>query len=69
MRLTELISNAVENRGAFADAAKISNVRVLLDLLGPAYGGLIVKGAKQDDSIAVPTLNTGRFELAYRRDY
>ncbi len=68
MRLTELISNAVENRGAFADAAKISNVRVLLDLLGPAYRGLILKRAKQDDSIAVPTLNTARFDFAYRRD-
>ena len=68
MELHRLIKNTINNRAAFRDAAQIKSVKVLLNLLGPAYRGLILQRAKQDHTVSVPTTNTARFDFAYRRD-
>ena len=41
MRATQLAKNVVENLSVIKDATRVKNVRVLKNMLGPAWRGLV----------------------------
>lgn len=68
MQLSTVFENIKLNIPTAKEAMRSGNLKVLMNLLGPAYRNLILQKAKQDDHIAVSTSNTAFFDWSYERN-
>ncbi len=66
-RLWKMIENARANADLFADVKHSKNVRVLVNMLGPAYRGLIEQRGRTRH-VEIPAAHSAVFDLDYVHD-
>jgi hypothetical protein len=68
-RLGRILQNLVDSGPVLREVSSSKNLRVLAQLLGPAYRGLISQRAKGVDGIGMPVSFATHFDLRYRRQF
>ena len=68
MRLRRAITNLVESGPLLKEGMASGNLKVLANLLGPAFRGLIMETAKSGPHTRMPVGNTALFDWEYRQD-
>lgn len=68
MKLRKAIVNLVESAPVMLEAAEARNFRVLKNLLGPAFRGIIMQTARGEGSTVVKAGGPAHFDWTYLRD-
>ncbi|MCO4774173.1 MAG: ferritin-like domain-containing protein [Deltaproteobacteria bacterium] len=68
MRLRRAITNLVETGPLLKEGMASGNLKVLANLLGPAFRGLIMETQKNGPHTRMPVGNTALFDWEYRQD-
>lgn len=68
MELLRNFEGLFANAGTVAEAGRSKNLRVLRDMLGPAFRGLVLRRGKGGDSSDVPASHAAHFDWRYARE-
>jgi len=68
MRLRRAITNLVESGPLLREGMASGNLKVLANLLGPAFRGLVMEAAKAGPHTRMPVGNTALFDWEYSQD-